>query len=71
MINYSLVSDLISGLEEATEDYKKWDSCRGGRNRAICRSSKKNDYSAAMLHLDVYLFLDVRGYLTYDIQAAV
>jgi hypothetical protein len=71
VINYSPVSDLIAGMEEAREDYKKWDSCRGGRNRAICRSSKKTDYSAAMLHLDVYLFLDVHGYLRCDIQAAV
>ena len=31
----------------------------------------KIDYSAAMLHLYVYLFPDVRGYLRCGIQAAV
>ena len=67
MINYSPVSDLIAGMEEAREDYKKWDSYIGGQNRAICKSSKKTDYSAAMLHLDVYLLPDVRGYLRCDI----
>jgi len=30
MINYSPVSDLIPGMEEAKEDYKKWASSRGG-----------------------------------------
>ena len=62
---------MIAGMEEAREDYKKCDSYRGRRNRAICRSSKKTNYSTTLLNLDVYLFSDVRGYLWCDIQAAV